>query len=649
MDGRRGVWSVRLRVLMAFSPRAAGGSRSVGGVRAISGRVRGAGRLGEGSRADRTKCGADPHDRYRNRADHCGGDLVHSESDSASVQDPAFNRGVRCAAHCAYDARLSAWPRVRLGGVGLRALADLASGDAAHRCRIDGDRWRVDECAGDDPCFARGKWADVGLSGSRLCPAAPSSASNVPAAYHQRAWLRIAVPLLVIDSFAALIMHADIVMVGIFLTPVDVAHYFAATRVAMVASFFLASVGALAGPNLAALQAQGKTREMQELLAGVTPWVTIPALTVTVLLAVAGWPLLRLFGPGFEAGYVALMLLAAGHLVAAQTVQRRWFSIYRPSGLGRIHLRGRGSDEYRAERPVDSAFWDCRRGAGHRALHDWNERNARHPRSAPIGITELGFRSAANQGSSRGLTCKPSPSILNHMVQFNQRGSTTRSPPSLTPLAAAILERLGRSRCVHQRPRRKIRDDPHGHEETREGPRGRRACHHRKGGAGPQLRLGPQRLEDEQPGSEVPEMLEEPPQPPRGIPRANKRNNHDHNNDGTHAKSIVTKPTDREIRIERTSTRHASASGSAFTDPKLVAQWWGRGNKLDIERMELERGGHWRFVEHRPDGVQGFEGRYREVTPPERVVQTFEWDGMPGHVDCEHRPSRIWVTVARGW
>lgn len=25
-----------------------------------------------------------------------------------------------------------------------------------------------------------------------------------------------------------------------------------------------------------------------------------------------------------------------------------------------------------------------------------------------------------------------------------------------------------------------------------------------------------------------------------------------------------------------------------------------------------------------------FEGRYREVTPQERIVQTFEWDGMPG-------------------
>jgi uncharacterized protein YndB with AHSA1/START domain len=69
-----------------------------------------------------------------------------------------------------------------------------------------------------------------------------------------------------------------------------------------------------------------------------------------------------------------------------------------------------------------------------------------------------------------------------------------------------------------------------------------------------------------------------------------------------------------------------------FTDPELVAQWWGRGNKLDVQRIEVERGGHWRYVERTPNGPQGFEGRYREVIPPERLVQTFEWDGMPGYV-----------------
>lgn len=96
--------------------------------------------------------------------------------------------------------------------------------------------------------------------------------------------------------------------------------------------------------------------------------------------------------------------------------------------------------------------------------------------------------------------------------------------------------------------------------------------------------------------------------------------------------STVTTPSEREIRIERIFDAPRDRVWQAFTTPDLVAQWWGRGNKLVIERMEVERGGHWRFVEHGPDGVHGFEGRFREVSPPNRIAQTFEWDGMPGYV-----------------
>ena len=96
--------------------------------------------------------------------------------------------------------------------------------------------------------------------------------------------------------------------------------------------------------------------------------------------------------------------------------------------------------------------------------------------------------------------------------------------------------------------------------------------------------------------------------------------------------ATITTPAEREIRIERVFDATRERVWKACTDPALVAQWWGRGNKLVVERMEMERGGHWRFVEHSAEGVNGFEGRYREVTPPERIVQTFEWDGLPGYV-----------------
>ncbi|WP_395821879.1 SRPBCC family protein [Archangium minus] len=97
----------------------------------------------------------------------------------------------------------------------------------------------------------------------------------------------------------------------------------------------------------------------------------------------------------------------------------------------------------------------------------------------------------------------------------------------------------------------------------------------------------------------------------------------------------VTTPSAREIRVERIFNASRERVWLAMTDPDLVAQWWGRGNKLVIERMEVRPGGHWRFVEHGPEGINGFEGRYREVTPPERLVSTFEWDGMPGYVSID--------------
>jgi uncharacterized protein YndB with AHSA1/START domain len=95
--------------------------------------------------------------------------------------------------------------------------------------------------------------------------------------------------------------------------------------------------------------------------------------------------------------------------------------------------------------------------------------------------------------------------------------------------------------------------------------------------------------------------------------------------------SSAATPSDREVVVERVFDAPRAVVWQAFTDPELVSQWWGRGNKLVIEKLELRPGGRWRFVEHADDGVHGFEGVYREVTPPERLAWIFTWDGMAGH------------------
>ena len=101
--------------------------------------------------------------------------------------------------------------------------------------------------------------------------------------------------------------------------------------------------------------------------------------------------------------------------------------------------------------------------------------------------------------------------------------------------------------------------------------------------------------------------------------------------------TTVTTPSDREIFIERVFDAPRERVFAAFTDPELISEWWGpRGTTTIVDRMDVEPGGAWRFVVRSSDGSEtGFRGTYREVTPPERLVQTFEWEGLPGHVCVE--------------
>jgi uncharacterized protein YndB with AHSA1/START domain len=99
----------------------------------------------------------------------------------------------------------------------------------------------------------------------------------------------------------------------------------------------------------------------------------------------------------------------------------------------------------------------------------------------------------------------------------------------------------------------------------------------------------------------------------------------------------VTTPADREIHIEREFDAPREQVFAAMTDPELIPQWWGpRGTTTVVDEMDVKAGGKWRFVGQGSDGSEhAFRGEYREVTPPERIVMTFEWEGLPGHISVE--------------
>lgn len=75
----------------------------------------------------------------------------------------------------------------------------------------------------------------------------------------------------------------------------------------------------------------------------------------------------------------------------------------------------------------------------------------------------------------------------------------------------------------------------------------------------------------------------------------------------------------------------------AYADPALISQWWSPEKyTVEVEKMDVRPGGTWRIDTKDADGNDHwFHGIYHDVSPPGRIVQTFEFEGMPGHASLE--------------
>lgn len=98
-----------------------------------------------------------------------------------------------------------------------------------------------------------------------------------------------------------------------------------------------------------------------------------------------------------------------------------------------------------------------------------------------------------------------------------------------------------------------------------------------------------------------------------------------------HTLTIVS---DLEIEMTRPFSVPRERLFAAFTDPALIPEWWGPATVTTIvDEADVRPGGNWRYVQRGADGQEyGFRGKYLELLAPERVVLTFEFEPMPGHV-----------------
>jgi uncharacterized protein YndB with AHSA1/START domain len=88
------------------------------------------------------------------------------------------------------------------------------------------------------------------------------------------------------------------------------------------------------------------------------------------------------------------------------------------------------------------------------------------------------------------------------------------------------------------------------------------------------------------------------------------------------------------LRLERTFNSPARAVFDAWTSADVLRRWWPAGSDWEtpVAEVDVRVGGRLRLVMRSPEGEEfGGSGEYLEITPPERLVFTWTWDGHEGH------------------
>ena len=101
--------------------------------------------------------------------------------------------------------------------------------------------------------------------------------------------------------------------------------------------------------------------------------------------------------------------------------------------------------------------------------------------------------------------------------------------------------------------------------------------------------------------------------------------------------NLIADPGKQKIIITRVFDAPPELVFEAYTDPDLLSQWLGpRSLTMIVKQMDVKPSGSWRYVHKDAEGNEyGFHGVFHTVEVPERLVQTFEFEGMPGHVSLD--------------
>jgi O-antigen/teichoic acid export membrane protein len=133
-------------------------------------------------------------------------------------------------------------------------------------------------------------------------------------------WLAVSLPIFLVESFFFLLTNADVLMVGVYLPPEDVAVYYATVKTLALVHFVYFAVKAGVGQRFATF-AHGKSGAERARLAAfareTVSWTFWPSLLMALTVLALGRPLIGLFGEEFATGYPLLLPLLAGVVLRA--------------------------------------------------------------------------------------------------------------------------------------------------------------------------------------------------------------------------------------------------------------------------------------------------------------------------------------------
>lgn len=97
---------------------------------------------------------------------------------------------------------------------------------------------------------------------------------------------------------------------------------------------------------------------------------------------------------------------------------------------------------------------------------------------------------------------------------------------------------------------------------------------------------------------------------------------------------IIAEPAVPQVIVTREFAAPRELLFRAYVDPDLLVQWAGPlGLTMTIDHIDLRHGGTWRYVSSDAHGNEySFHGVFHGTPSLDGIVETVEFDGMPGHV-----------------